>query len=144
MGAGGDNAVEVDQHSKEETVSEHLVRHFAAAESKAKPDVKHCVSFAKAVGFETPETTIVSTLSGGWNMRLSLARAMMARAELLLLDEPVSFLFQKYKNAHILKNNNTNQQDYVFFVPPPPPPFFFFFFSFCPLTFYSLYHFSVP
>jgi ATPase subunit of ABC transporter with duplicated ATPase domains len=112
MGAGGDNAVEVDQHSKEETVSEHLIRHFAAAESKVKPDANHCVSFAKAVGFETPETTIVSTLSGGWNMRLSLARAMMARAELLLLDEPVSV--PKNIKTHTLKNTKQH--------PPPPPP----------------------
>jgi len=57
-----------------EQVREMLAAVGFVADGKAKPD--HAVS----------------TLSGGWRMKLALARAMLQKADILLMDEPTNHL----------------------------------------------------
>ena len=42
----------------------------------------------------------VSTLSGGWRMKLAMARAMLQRADILLLDEVRVILMNNFFENH--------------------------------------------
>ena len=56
-------------------------------------DKSDAVSCLEAVGFtQDSMRKTVAQLSGGWRMRLALARAMLQKADLLLLDEPTNHL----------------------------------------------------
>ena len=69
-----------DLHARLEAVDGYAARSRAAA-------MMHGLGFSSA-DLERP----VADFSGGWRMRLNLARALLSRADLLLLDEPTNHL----------------------------------------------------
>jgi elongation factor 3 len=38
------------------------------------------------------QAKLITSISGGWKMKLALARAMLLKADILLLDEPTNHL----------------------------------------------------
>jgi elongation factor 3 len=70
---------------------------FCFKDPKLAPEGKERISgVLEEVGFtsgpEGRQSEKVGSLSGGWKMKLALARAMLMRADVLLLDEPTNHL----------------------------------------------------
>jgi ATP-binding cassette subfamily F protein 3 len=67
--------------------------HQALAEAGGFDARARAQSLLLGLGFKTRELEApVNSFSGGWRMRLQLARALMCPAELMLLDEPTNHL----------------------------------------------------
>jgi len=79
-------------------------------EAFAGKDKQEMINTLASVGFDAEKRAMnVGALSGGWKMKLELARAMLMEADILLLDEPTNHLdvtnvawLTKYLNS--LKN----------------------------------------
>ncbi|HYE40032.1 MAG TPA: ATP-binding cassette domain-containing protein [Ramlibacter sp.] len=67
--------------------------HSDLADAGAHDAVPRAQSLILGLGFRADELQLpVSSFSGGWRMRLQLARALMCPSDLLLLDEPTNHL----------------------------------------------------
>ncbi|HET9471328.1 MAG TPA: ATP-binding cassette domain-containing protein, partial [Usitatibacter sp.] len=67
--------------------------HTAFADADGYTAPARAQALLLGLGFTMAQTTQpVASFSGGWRMRLNLARALMCRADLLLLDEPTNHL----------------------------------------------------
>ena len=83
---------QMDSLDPDFTCAENLIvfaGYFGIHEREIRPRVPELLAFA---GLEGKETARIQSLSGGMKRRLTLARALVNRPELLVLDEPTTGL----------------------------------------------------
>lgn len=82
--------VEHDIDGSEESTS---ILDFIISDKRILADKEEVVETLASVGFsDERQKTSIGSLSGGWKMKLALARAMLFKADILLLDEPTNHL----------------------------------------------------
>lgn len=114
----------VEGYPEQDKVRTVMVEHSLQGEDGSKPILDFVVSDPKlagknrdevaealhSVGFdEERQQTPVGSLSGGWKMKLELARAMLIGADILLLDEPTNHLdvgSVRWLENYLISNTN--------------------------------------
>ncbi|KAJ5865398.1 Armadillo-like helical [Penicillium soppii] len=89
------------------TIFEYVSKDPKIAEQGQKHISEVLIEFGFTDGPEGRQSQPVGSLSGGWKMKLALARAMLQKADVLLLDEPTNHLdvanvkwLQEYLKSH--------------------------------------------
>jgi elongation factor 3 len=82
------------EHNLQASDAEKAVLEFVVTDEAFKgKDQKKIIETLESVGFDKEKQEMpVAALSGGWKMKLELARAMLMEADILLLDEPTNHL----------------------------------------------------
>lgn len=81
------------EHSLQASEAELNVVEFVMSDEALQADRTEVVETLTSVGFDDElKAKAVGSLSGGWKMKLELARAMLMHADILLLDEPTNHL----------------------------------------------------
>ncbi|TFK34884.1 P-loop containing nucleoside triphosphate hydrolase protein [Crucibulum laeve] len=82
--------VEHDIDGSEEDTS---VLQFILTDKRIQANEAEVIETLASVGFsDERQAQAIGSLSGGWKMKLALARAMLFKADILLLDEPTNHL----------------------------------------------------
>ena len=82
--------VEHDIDGSEEDTS---VLEFIVSDKRLQATREEIIESLASVGFtDERQSQPIGSLSGGWKMKLALARAMLFKADILLLDEPTNHL----------------------------------------------------
>lgn len=82
--------VEHDIDGSEESTT---ILDFILSDKRILADKQEVIDTLASVGFNSErQQTSIGSLSGGWKMKLALARAMLFKADILLLDEPTNHL----------------------------------------------------
>ncbi|SCV72493.1 BQ2448_4032 [Microbotryum intermedium] len=81
------------EHDVDGDETENTIISFVLKDKRILKDEAECRRVLESVGF-TPERqeSAIGSLSGGWKMKLALARAILFEADILLLDEPTNHL----------------------------------------------------
>ena len=84
-------------HDIDSSQAESPITDYVMADPKVKEvnagSMERVEKVLESVGFDRAfRSRAVSSLSGGWKMKLALARAMLMNADILLLDEPTNHL----------------------------------------------------
>lgn len=100
---------DIDGDESDIAILEYVFTHKAVKEVNGD-DKEAVVKALSEVGFtHEMQAAPISSLSGGWKMKLALARAMLIKADILLLDEPTNHL--DVKNVAWLENYLTSQKN---------------------------------
>ncbi len=83
-----------EQHEDQNEAGNHIAELYAQLDHAGAHDARaRAQALILGLGFSVDELEQpVNSFSGGWRMRLQLARALMCPADLLLLDEPTNHL----------------------------------------------------
>jgi elongation factor 3 len=81
------------EHDIDGSEEETTILEFIISDERILASKEDVIETLASVGFdEVRQASSISSLSGGWKMKLALARAILFRADILLLDEPTNHL----------------------------------------------------
>ncbi|OSD00094.1 hypothetical protein PYCCODRAFT_1469636 [Trametes coccinea BRFM310] len=81
------------EHDIDGSEADTAVFDFIVADKRIQAKEEEIVETLASVGFsDERQKQAIGSLSGGWKMKLALARAMLFKADILLLDEPTNHL----------------------------------------------------
>ncbi|KAI0315652.1 P-loop containing nucleoside triphosphate hydrolase protein [Amylostereum chailletii] len=81
------------EHDIDGTEEETSVLEFILSDKRIQAGKEEVIETLASVGFsDERQKHAIGSLSGGWKMKLALARAMLFKADILLLDEPTNHL----------------------------------------------------
>jgi elongation factor 3 len=81
------------EHDIDGSEEDTTVLQFILTDKRILATKEEVIETLASVGFDDGrQGHAIGSLSGGWKMKLALARAMLFRADILLLDEPTNHL----------------------------------------------------